>query len=185
MRPRSPGTQSAYVPCDRASPPGPGTSPCRRPGRAPGSGARTTPGGVRRSRSPAPESRRGRQPLGGDGPQARRPPASVPSRGGPSPRGGGPDRTRTAPDRGRAAAPCPVSAGPFQPRLEDEDLVGEAHQIPLLGQDLPILHEAQSLRDGLLVLREESLVDDRPYVQEDGAEPCRDEQHPVAKRLRP
>ncbi|TMA09231.1 MAG: hypothetical protein E6J94_00970 [Methanobacteriota archaeon] len=77
----------------------------------------------------------------------------------------------------------PVSARPFQPWLEDEDLVAQGHEVPLLRQNFPILHEAESLRDGLLVLREESLVDDRAFVQEERAEPGRDKQHAVAKRL--
>src|SRR6266849_5340349 len=37
-----------------------------------------------------------------------------------------------------------ISSRPFEPRLEDEDVLGEGHQLPLFGEDLPVFDEGEA-----------------------------------------
>src|SRR5947199_9434394 len=60
----------------------------------------------------------------------------------------------------------PVSARPFQPWLEAEDLVAQGNEVPLVRQNFPILQQAESPRAVLLALREETLAADRSMVSE-------------------
>src|SRR5439155_26279746 len=71
------------------------TAPCRRRGRAPGNGVRTTPATARGGRSLPVAVRRARRRLAEDDLRGQSPFASDVSRGPPSRRGEGPVRSRT------------------------------------------------------------------------------------------
>ena len=86
-------------------------------------------------------------------------------------------------ERGRL--PSEVATRAFEARLQDEDVFGEGHQLPLFREDLPVLHECETLREWLRRFRKESLLDDLALVQEEGAEPSRQEQHAGAKGMIP
>src|SRR5947208_14053434 len=70
-----------------------------------------------------------------------------------------------------------MAAGPFQTRLEDEDLVRERHEVPLLIQDPPVFDLGEAVREGIRIHREEPLLDDLVRIEQERAEPRRQEEH--------
>src|SRR5712692_6933001 len=46
-----------------------------------------------------------------------------------------------------------ISSRPFEPRLKDEQVLGEGHQLPFFGEYLPIFGEGEALGEGGRVLR--------------------------------
>src|SRR5206468_10790634 len=70
-----------------------------------------------------------------------------------------------------------IAAGPLQARLDDEDLIRAGHEVTLLVQDFPVFDQGEAIREGIGVHREEPLVDDRPLIEYERAEPRRQEEH--------
>ena len=85
----------------------------------------------------------------------------------------------------RRAFPRQVPPGAFETRLDDEHLVEGLHQVPLFLEDLPVLCEPHPVRKGARVFREQALLDDLVPLEEEAAEPCREEEHPAGGRPPP
>src|SRR6266508_1691695 len=83
-------------------------------------------------------------------------------------------------ERGRLARA--VAAGAFETGFDDEHLIGEAHELPFLVQDLPVLDEGEAVGEARRVGREEPPVDDLVAVQEKRSEPGREQEHGVRRR---
>jgi hypothetical protein len=81
--------------------------------------------------------------------------------------------------------PSEVSTRAFQARFHDEYIASEGHELPFFREDLPVLREGETLREGSRLFRKESLLDDFAFVQEEGPKPCREEQHAGAKGMIP
>ena len=71
-----------------------------------------------------------------------------------------------------------VASRAFQAGLRHEHVRMGREELPLLREYLPILDEGETLGERARVPREQSFLDDPPLINQERAEPCRDEKHP-------
>jgi len=85
----------------------------------------------------------------------------------------------------RRAVGRPIAACSLEARLDDEHSFGEGQEVALLVQDLPVLDQRESIRDGVGVLRKQALLENVPAVDQERSEPGREEEHLAAKEVDP
>src|SRR2546426_991194 len=70
-----------------------------------------------------------------------------------------------------------VATRSLETGLDYEDLVRARHQFALLRKDFPVFHERETVREGPRLHREQPLLHDGAVVEQERAEPCRQEEH--------
>src|SRR3989475_1973274 len=70
-----------------------------------------------------------------------------------------------------------VATRSLETGLDYEDLVRARHQFALLRKDFPVFHDRETVREGPRLHREQPLLHDGAVVEQERAEPCRQEEH--------